>query len=145
MFITQPTLILSTAEQNPKIRESNQSLFRTCDWEDVPVANGGHGDNDPVEGGGDGGEARVLVLLNEVGQAAEDQPRDADQEDEEAQLLVAVLQRVGDGLLAMKKKCSQWKGCFELLTRCGQNLLLLLQNCVWAINNKKWRGRMSSR
>ena len=107
MFITQPTLILSTAEQNPKIRESNQSLFRTCDREDVPVADGGHGDNDPVEGGGDGGEARVLVLLNEVGQAAEDQPRDADQEDEEAQLLVAVLQRVGDGLLAMKKKCSQ--------------------------------------
>ena len=58
MFITQPTLILSTAEQNPKIRESNQSLFRTCDWEDVPVANGGHRDGGPPESVRDRGELR---------------------------------------------------------------------------------------
>jgi hypothetical protein len=77
---------------------SDVGSWPTCNREDVPVADSGHGDDDPVEGGGDGGEARVLVLLYEVGQAAEDQARDADEEDEEAKLLVAVLQRVRDSL-----------------------------------------------
>jgi hypothetical protein len=70
----------------------------TCDWEDVTIADSGHGDDDPVEGGGDGSEARVLVLLYEIGEAAEDEPGDADEEDKETQLLVAVLERVRDRL-----------------------------------------------
>ncbi len=75
-----------------------QIQYCTCDWEDVTVADGGHGDDDPVEGGGDGGEARVLVLLYEIGEAAEDEAGDADEEDKETQLLVAVLERVRDRL-----------------------------------------------
>ena len=37
--------------------------------EDVAVADGGHGDDDPVEGRGDGGEPRTLLDLNEVAEA----------------------------------------------------------------------------
>ena len=44
--------------------------------------------------------ALVLVYLDEVGKAGEDEAADADEEDQEPQLLVAVLERVGDCLQA---------------------------------------------
>ena len=53
----------------------------TGDWEDVPVAYGGHSDHHPVEGRGDGGESGVLLYLNEVREAGKDEATDADQED----------------------------------------------------------------
>ena len=70
----------------------------TCDWEDVPIPDGRHGDHHPVEGRGDGGEPGVLLDLDEVGEAGEDEAADADQEDQESELLVAVLESVGDSL-----------------------------------------------
>ena len=70
----------------------------TCDWENVPVPDGGHSYHHPVEGGGDGSESGVLLDLYEVGEAGEDEATDADQEDQETQLLVAVLKSVGDSL-----------------------------------------------
>ena len=65
---------------------------------DVPVPDGGHRDHHPVEGRGDRGEPGVLLDLDEVGQAGEDEAADADQEDQEPEFLVAVLKRVGDSL-----------------------------------------------
>ena len=44
-------------------------LSKAGDWEDVAVADGGHGDDDPVEGRGDRGEPRTLLYLNEVAEA----------------------------------------------------------------------------
>ena len=44
--------------------------------------------------------ALVLVYLDEVCEAGEDEAADADEEDQEPQLLVAVLERVGDCLQA---------------------------------------------
>ena len=69
---------------------------------DVPVADGGHGDHHPVEGRGDGGEPGVLLDLDEVGEAGEDEATDADQEDQKAELLVAVLESVGDRLETLR-------------------------------------------
>ena len=43
---------------------------------DISVANRGHGDDNPVEGSGDGGEAGVVVDLNEVAKTADDQTGD---------------------------------------------------------------------
>ena len=40
-------------------------LSKAGDREDVAVADGGHGDDDPVEGGGDRGEAGLLLDLDE--------------------------------------------------------------------------------
>ena len=45
---------------------------------DVPVPDGGHRDHHPVEGRGDRGEPGVLLDLDEVGQAGEDEAADAD-------------------------------------------------------------------
>ena len=42
--------------------EGSNKLTQTRDWEDVAVAHGGHGDDDPVEGGRDVSEARVVFL-----------------------------------------------------------------------------------
>ena len=42
----------------------------------MDVPHSGHGDDDPVEGGGDVREARVLSLLYVVSQAGEGQTRD---------------------------------------------------------------------
>ena len=44
-------------------------LSEACCGEDVAVADGGHGDDDPVEGRGDRGEPRTLLDLNEVAEA----------------------------------------------------------------------------
>ena len=55
----------------------------------------GHGDDDPVEGIGDGGVLCVFLLpLDKVGEAGEQEAEDADEEDQEAELLVAVLQGI---------------------------------------------------
>ena len=54
---------------------------------DVPVAHGGHGDDAVVDGGGDGGEAGVVVQLNEVAETADDEAGDAHQEHQQGQLL----------------------------------------------------------
>ena len=70
----------------------------TSDWEDVPIPDGCHRDHHPVEGRGYRGEPGVLLDLDEVGQAGEDEAADADQEDQEPEFLVAVLKRVGDSL-----------------------------------------------
>ena len=68
---------------------------------DVSISNGGHGDHHPVECSRYGGEARILHLcLDEVGKTGEDEAADADEKDEESELLVAVLECVGDGLKA---------------------------------------------
>ena len=79
-----------------------QSKVRTCCWINVSVANGGHGDDTVVNGGGDGGEARVIVGvgLNVVAEAPNEEAGDAHQEDQQTKLLVAVLQSVGDSLQA---------------------------------------------
>ena len=49
---------------------SPDQLSKTGDWGDVAVADSSHGDDYPVEGRGDGGEAglgvRALLYLNEV-------------------------------------------------------------------------------
>ena len=44
-------------------------LSKAGDGEYVAIADGGHGDDDPVEGRGDGGEPRTLLYLNEVAEA----------------------------------------------------------------------------
>ena len=77
-------------------------LFLTCNREDVPITHSGHGDHHPVEGRGDGGEPGVLLDLDEVGEAGEDEATDADQEDQKAELLVAVLESVGDRLETLR-------------------------------------------
>ena len=66
----------------------------------VSVSNGRHGDHDPVEGRGDGGEPGVLVNLNKVRQACKDEPADANEEDQKTQFFVTILKRVGYGLEA---------------------------------------------
>ncbi len=49
--------------------------------------------------GGEPGEVRVLlVLLDKVGERGEDEDTHGQEEKEQAQLFVAVFQRVGDGL-----------------------------------------------
>ena len=67
----------------------------------------GHGDDNPVEGSGDGGEPGVLLDLDEIGEAGEDEAADADQEDKESELLVAVLESVGDSLETWRNKESE--------------------------------------
>ena len=44
-------------------------LSKAGDGEDVAIADGGHGDDDPVEGRGDGGEPRTFLYLNEIAEA----------------------------------------------------------------------------
>ena len=56
----------------------------TSDWEDVPVAYGGHRDHHPVDAGRNGGEARVLVLLYEVAEAGEGEAGNEDEHQHEA-------------------------------------------------------------
>ena len=73
-------------------------LFLTCNREDVPIAHRGHGDHHPVEGRRDGGEPWVLLYLDEVAEAGEDDPAHTDQEDKKQQLLEAVLKSVRDRL-----------------------------------------------
>ena len=66
---------------------------------DVSVADCGHGDHDPVEGGGDGGVLSVRLLsLYEVAEGGEEEAGDADEENEQAELLVTVLQGEGNRL-----------------------------------------------
>ena len=63
---------------------------------DVSVAHRGHRDDRPPEAGGDGGEARVLlVLLGEVAERGEDEDPHGEEQHQQAQLLVAVLQSEG--------------------------------------------------
>ena len=70
----------------------------TCGGVDVPVADGGHGDHHPVEGGGDGGEAGVFINLNEVCKTCEDEAADTNEEDQKTQFFVTILKRVSYGL-----------------------------------------------
>ena len=65
---------------------------------DVTVAHSGHGDDAVVDRCRNGGEPRVRVKLYVVAEAADDEAGDAHEKDEESELLVAVLERVGDGL-----------------------------------------------
>ena len=66
---------------------------------DVSVADRGHRDDRPPEAGGDGGEARVLlVLLGEVAERGEDEDAHEDEEQEETELLAAVPECEGEGL-----------------------------------------------
>ena len=70
-------------------------------WVDVTVAHRGHGDGGPPEGGGDAGElGGVLVLLGEEDQAGEDHDAHGQEEDEQAQLVVAPPQCEAQGLQA---------------------------------------------
>ena len=64
---------------------------------DIPVAHRGHGDHHPVERVGDGGVLGVHLLpLDEVAEGREEEARDADEQDQEPELLVAVPQSEGD-------------------------------------------------
>ena len=47
----------------------------------LALPHGGHGDDHPVEGGGDVGEARVLSLLDVVSQAGEGETSDDQDQD----------------------------------------------------------------
>ena len=47
----------------------------------LDLPHGGHGDDHPVEGGGDVGEARVLALLDVVSQAREGETSDDQDQD----------------------------------------------------------------
>ena len=63
---------------------------------DVSVPHCGHGDHHPVERVGDGGVLCVLLLpLDEVAERGEEQARDADEQDQQTELLVTVLQGEG--------------------------------------------------
>ena len=64
----------------------------------VTIAHCGHSDHNPVECSGDGGESRVIVDLNEVREAADDDPTDTHEEDEESKFFIAMLKSVGDSL-----------------------------------------------
>ena len=67
----------------------------------VPVAHRTHRDNGPPERLGDAAKQRVLlVLLRKVAEAGEDEDAHGEEEHEQAQLLVAVLQREAEGLEA---------------------------------------------
>ena len=61
-------------------------LAQPCLGVDVAVAHGGHRDHHPVDAGGDGGEARVFVLLYEVAETGEGEAGDEDEHEHEAQL-----------------------------------------------------------
>ena len=61
--------------------EGPDELAEAGDGEDVAVANGGHGDDHPVEGGRDVGEARVKVLLYVVAEAGDERDDDRDHDD----------------------------------------------------------------
>ena len=65
---------------------------------DVSVPHGRHGHHHPVDPGRYGGQAWGGSDLDEVGEGGKDEAADGDEEDEEAELLHAVLQGVGDGL-----------------------------------------------
>ena len=81
--------------------EGPDQLAKTCGGSHVAVADGGHGDHHPVEGVGDGRVLRLLLLpLDEVAQGGEEEAGDADEENEQAELLVTVLQGEGNGLQA---------------------------------------------
>ena len=67
---------------------------------DVTVTHRGHRHHHPVDPSRDGGEAGGGADLNEVGEGGEYQAADGDEEDEQPELLHAVLQGVGDGLQA---------------------------------------------
>ena len=67
---------------------------------DVPVADRGHGDDDPVDAGGDGGEAGGLALLDEVAEAGEAEAGDEDEHEHEAELPQRLADGVHDGLEA---------------------------------------------
>ena len=64
----------------------------------VPVSNSRHGDDHPVEGRGDGGEAGVLVNLNEVRQTCKDEAADTNKEDQKTKFFVTILKCVSNGL-----------------------------------------------
>ena len=69
-------------------------LIPTCSGRHVSIPHGGHRDDDPVEGVGDGRVLGLLLLsLDEVAEGGEEEAGDADEEDKQSQLLVAVLQR----------------------------------------------------
>ena len=76
-------------------------LIPTCSGRHVSIPHGGHRDDDPVEGVGDGRVLGLLLLpLDEVAQGGEEEAGDADEENEQAELLVTVLQGEGNGLQA---------------------------------------------
>ena len=66
-------------------------MYQTCYGEDISIAHRGHRDHHPVEGGRDGGEARVLINLDEVAKTRKDEATDAHEEDKKEQFLVTVL------------------------------------------------------
>ena len=74
--------------------QGSDQLAKAGGGRHVAVTHGGHRDHDPVEGVGDGGVLGLLLLsLDEVAEGGEEEASDADEEDEQAELLVAVLQR----------------------------------------------------
>ena len=73
-------------------------LAQAGDGEDVAIANSGHCDHHPVKGRRDGSESGVFFYLNEVAEAGEDEAADTDKEDEETELLVALLECVDNSL-----------------------------------------------
>ena len=82
-------------------KERKKKKKKTCRGGHVAVADGGHGDHHPVEGVGDGRVLGLLLLpLDEVAQGGEEEAGDADEENEQAELLVTVLQGEGNGLQA---------------------------------------------
>ena len=73
-------------------------LILTWCREYVTIAHCGHSDHNPVECSGDGGESRVIVDLNEVREAADDDSTDTHEEDEESKFFIAMLKSVGNSL-----------------------------------------------
>ena len=75
-------------------------LPKSGDGVDVPVTHSRHGDHDPVDASGDGGEAGGLPLLYEVAEAGETEAGDEDEHQHEAQLPEALPDGVHYGLEA---------------------------------------------
>jgi len=80
----------------------SNKFSEACDGGNITVADSCHGDNHPVEGSGDGSEARVLINLNEIAETGEDETADADKKDEQAKFFVAVLKSIGNSLEARR-------------------------------------------
>ena len=75
-----------------------QFPHETC-WMHVPVAHSCHRDHRPPEGGWDRGELGALhVLFRKVAETGEHKHPYGQEQHKEGELLVAVLEGVGDGL-----------------------------------------------
>ena len=76
--------------------DAADDLAEDCLRHDVAVAHRRHGDRRPPERARDARVVRVVVLLGEVGERREHEDADGEEHDEQAELLVAALQRVAE-------------------------------------------------